>query len=336
MIAASLGASPSSSWLVWLVLIAVCACIGGVFVFVGLLLEKVFEKKAYRNMVDFWRCKSWREKGWKILMLGIFIEIVSAAAFAVRGELEMRQIRINEAKNNPLNQPVADISARLVVKLKGADFNEGTRPTSAFAVRGTLIKLGTNGAGSVGAWLKPGAIFGFFSVTNAGGGLATIVNGSTVSIISRFGYQSSQFGVLESDGFHRMTYPQEDNHGYNLNFNTAADYAPDKLNRRPTVIEVISNANWLDIWCDFIPTNSEVISGLAEVVINGSSHMEFHILPKKGETGTTTNGFGFGMIATNAIVETNDFPSEIQFRIKDGQAEIQTNTTIPARIIIEN
>jgi hypothetical protein len=119
MIAASLNSSPSSSWLAWLILIAVFACVGGVLVFVGLLLEKVFEKKSYLNMVDFWCCKSWREIGWKILMVGIFVEIVSAGAFAIRGEIENRQ----NAKNNPLKQPVSQVYAILRFEINATNFD---------------------------------------------------------------------------------------------------------------------------------------------------------------------------------------------------------------------
>ena len=75
-------------------------------------MEKKADKKRYLDIDDFRSSKSKAERGWKVLMIGIAVEIVVAVAFALMDEWEITQ-------NAPLNQPVATISSTVVLRFKG-------------------------------------------------------------------------------------------------------------------------------------------------------------------------------------------------------------------------
>ena len=287
------------------------AALGGIIVLVGLLMEKFWEKKLYRNISDFWRSKSVREWGEWLVIIGIIVEI-GVAVWSALDAWDKIQMAI---KNDPLNQPVSDISASMIIKLKGANFIEGPREGSGLAIRGSLINFGVR-SGTSHPWIKPGGTFGFFTVTNFGGGYATIVDGNIVDILTSSGFATSEFGVLDSSGFQHVQYPQENNHGYILYFHKH----PDAQNSRPnhlTAKELLMNTTWLDIWCDFMPTNAEVISGSAEIIINGGLHLEFQILPKKGQVAVAgVNEWGFALVATNAASPNQFFVVPIKHNYK--------------------
>lgn len=308
MILATLSSS-SVSWWIWEALISLAAGAGGVLVFWGLWMEGAPDEKELPNIDAFRRHKLKAKRGWNILMIGIFLEIVVAVVFAARDGWQARQTAIDIAKNDPLNLPVSDISARMVVKLKGTNFIEGSRLNTRFVVRGSLVNLGGGGKALLQSMVKPGDTYGFFSVTNMGGGLAWKVNGDIVNILTPLGYGTSQFGTLESDGFSRVAYNNENNHGYVMYFRTPADDSLREFEnfttRRPTTAEVINHAKWLDIWCFFIPKNAEVLGGSAEIIINGAFHIEFQIFPKNGETAINPSDAGFALVATNATLRTS-------------------------------
>jgi len=139
MIVASLN-SASASWLSWTVLTSLLASIGGVLVFCGLWMEKKAGKKEYLNVDDFRSQKLKAERGWQILMLGIGLEIVTAFALTVRGELEMKQTRTNVANIDPRNANISDMSASAILFVKGRDFNDLTNWDARRVARMTLCK----------------------------------------------------------------------------------------------------------------------------------------------------------------------------------------------------
>jgi hypothetical protein len=77
--------SESATTLFW-------ATIGGVFVFIGLCMEKTVEKKAFRDVRDLRRRKMSAQIGWWILMGGIIVEIATGGYAAWTEESKMRQI----------------------------------------------------------------------------------------------------------------------------------------------------------------------------------------------------------------------------------------------------
>jgi hypothetical protein len=83
---ASLNWSPAPS----LVGVAFWACIGGILVLIGLWMEGAPDEKEFRDIDAFWRHKSKAKWGWRILIVGILVEIGTAGTLTVREELEMR------------------------------------------------------------------------------------------------------------------------------------------------------------------------------------------------------------------------------------------------------
>jgi hypothetical protein len=118
-------------WLSLSVLVPLWASIGGMIVFLGLWLEKEADnerrKEHLSNLVDnAKRVQLKATLGWWLLMAGIAVETLTAFALAVRGEKETRQIKENAAKNDPLNQPISDMSATAILIVMGTDFNDPT------------------------------------------------------------------------------------------------------------------------------------------------------------------------------------------------------------------
>jgi hypothetical protein len=123
---ALLSSSPSPS-LFWT---AFGACVGGVFVFSGLLIEKAAEKGWFGFATDLHRKNRTTEIGWSVLMIGIAIEIVTAGQLAIKEERELKQIKAAAAENDPLNQPIFNLSVQLHIKLnmRGSAFVERRGP----------------------------------------------------------------------------------------------------------------------------------------------------------------------------------------------------------------
>lgn len=111
MIFASLGSSAGAPASPELVTLAIEAGIGGLIVFVGLLLEKISARDWYRSQSS----RKWWTRigtaGWCILMIGIALEIGAAVKFAVKDDISKKEIRKNAEKNDPLNQPITTLTA---------------------------------------------------------------------------------------------------------------------------------------------------------------------------------------------------------------------------------
>jgi hypothetical protein len=102
-------------WLSLSVLVPLWASIGGMIVLLGLLLEMEWNEKNEKLRPPFFSpYKSLQGCGWKILMFGIVVEIVTGIAVAAVEE-------IKEAKNNPLNQPIATLTASVSLMQLGTN-----------------------------------------------------------------------------------------------------------------------------------------------------------------------------------------------------------------------
>jgi hypothetical protein len=131
MILALASSSGSSSW-GW----PIAASIGGVIVFIGLLLEKIAEWKNDRYSPPFFkpnRCLG--ECGWWLLMLGILAEIVVGFALAAKDEIEqgktadqIAQTSTNLAKIDPLNLPIVLATADVEFFILGTNSLQGLQP----------------------------------------------------------------------------------------------------------------------------------------------------------------------------------------------------------------
>jgi hypothetical protein len=122
MILALLSPSESPSFWGW----PAAASIGGVFVFIGLWMERGIEKHWFSNIKDLKRQRCKESLGWKILMVGILIEIGIGFAIAVKDEIENIKTKIEQAKLEPRRLNAAKINElanflRLKETLQGAN-----------------------------------------------------------------------------------------------------------------------------------------------------------------------------------------------------------------------
>jgi hypothetical protein len=94
------------------------ATIGGIAVFIGLLLEKFAEWMDDRFLGGTHKPhKTLESIGWSILMLGIFAEI-AVAGWSANDAWQTRQMAI---KNDPNNFPIASVSAQVLLVEKGTN-----------------------------------------------------------------------------------------------------------------------------------------------------------------------------------------------------------------------
>src|ERR1035438_196207 len=93
----------------WFVL---SACVGGVIVLVGLLMETLAEKKWFGTVNSFRRCESSKRCGEWAVIFGIVIEVVVAGWSAK-----------DEWKNKPENQPIRAITAQVFLEILGTNFD---------------------------------------------------------------------------------------------------------------------------------------------------------------------------------------------------------------------
>ena len=94
------------------------ATIGGIIVFIGLLLEKFADWMNDRFLGGTDKPhKNLELAGWCILMFGIFIEI-AVAGWSANDAWQTRQMAI---KNNPNNFPIASVSAQVLLVEKGTN-----------------------------------------------------------------------------------------------------------------------------------------------------------------------------------------------------------------------
>ncbi|HSY74288.1 MAG TPA: hypothetical protein VK810_02365 [Dongiaceae bacterium] len=107
MIGASVSSYLSSLTEAWIITFAAA---GGVFVFVGLLLEKFSEKKWYKNTNHFRCCEFRKSLGEWFVLGGVFVEIAVAVLFA-----------INDWEMEIWNGKISEISAQAFIVVKDSD-----------------------------------------------------------------------------------------------------------------------------------------------------------------------------------------------------------------------
>ncbi len=114
---------PSLSW-GW----PVAASFGGIIVLFGLWLEYSTEKPWYPNLDDLRWQNSKKKLGEKFVMFGILMEIGIGFAVAAKDELverqtaeQIAQTSTNVAKADPLNQPIASVTALVSLATAGTN-----------------------------------------------------------------------------------------------------------------------------------------------------------------------------------------------------------------------
>ena len=84
-------------------------------VFWGIWLEGPPDDDPFPNIDALRRHEADAKRGWKMLMWGIFFEIVVAVGFAANDGWKSWQTANEIEKNSPLNQPVPEIKASLIL-----------------------------------------------------------------------------------------------------------------------------------------------------------------------------------------------------------------------------
>ena len=198
-------------------------------------------------------------------MIGIAAEIALGFGHALKDALEIRQIKITAAKNDPLNRPISDISASATILMRTKETGLppfGPQPDST-------VGLLENGIGD----RIPRTVFlgGFQTLLeeSAQGFTQSDSTGSYVGYSIQF-RADRLFSSSPQNGF------------------VLADYSP------ITPKHILSKIETLAFHVVFIPKDAEIVSGSAEILINGTFRKEFQIFNQKlGASG--------GFYATNTI-----------------------------------
>ena len=227
--------------------VSLVAMIGGIVVFIGLVMEKTAEHRDDKYSPPFLKpSKRLGECGWTVLMVGIVLE-VCVACWSANVDWQTRLMAI---KNDPLNQPIVDVSAILILDVKGTnlfrpspDFPRNSNSSISF-YETNIYYYGTNGIR---------AATGLDLAATDARAYPHMVWGHLASPLPNFyGYALK---------FERITMPFGE---YN-DLNTTNDMIP----QTPTVREVITKFKILQLYIDFIPKNAELFKGYASVFING-------------------------------------------------------------------
>src|ERR1022692_4525074 len=100
-------------------IITLLAILGGIIVLLGLWMEHKSAKGWYSNLSDFRKQKKKGEYGYKLVMVGIFLETLIGGWFAYQDVAEMW-------RNDPNNQPITSVGAEVNL------LTEGTNHTAAY------------------------------------------------------------------------------------------------------------------------------------------------------------------------------------------------------------
>jgi len=238
------------------------ASLGGLAVFVGLWMEKIGDQDEYKNIGDFKKSKLHLKVGERLVRWGVFSEILLGFFIASWDGWQ-------EIKNNPLNQPIGDISARVLIEVNGTNFDE-IDPKHHFSPNVEWVSM-------------MGLVYSGEQPTNTGTtlGAALLVSSSYAPMLS---------GA-----------PAPNHRAYALRFETLFDLGSEM---KAGAASDIDRINLLKIAALFLPTNSEILGGKVTLVINSEIKKEYNIPPQK-DFNPKINPFinigqGIVLIATNA------------------------------------
>jgi hypothetical protein len=115
--------------------------------------------------------------------------------------------------------------------------------------------------------------------------------------------QQSIFFPLYADNFSRNPALSGGNaRSYSLRFHTEAFAAMIAGSGLEAPVKEISNVNFLCINLNFLPKNSEILGGTAEILVNGNIRKMFRIFPQiDTNPPDRTPNFPYTVIATNVV-----------------------------------
>lgn len=224
----------------WFVIFAAS---GGVFVFIGLLMERFSEKDPYKNLSDFRRCKSRKVCGEWFVIGGIVIEIVVGIFSA-----------IDVWETNPLNRPIKTVSAFASILVKGDKYVHFPPTFKDPWYGGVMFIVGTN--------LNATNVLFRLSATS-----------SDLEMINILGTVAKNRTDREYDITFHQTHPVGD---------MPRDFGFGKPARSfDGVTSLVLSLPQIETLDDVqFSTNTEVLSGSMEVTVNSSLTWQFDIPPQ--------------------------------------------------------
>ncbi|HEX3856894.1 MAG TPA: hypothetical protein VHY30_06330 [Verrucomicrobiae bacterium] len=234
---------------------------GGVFVFVGLLME--LETGWHKNLVAFRRYKARKFCGEWLVIIGIVIEIFVAVLSA-----------IDAWQNEPLNRPVSDISAIVEIRVKGRDNVElppwkvGS-PSVADIILCREIVSFTNVL-KIGLFFEP---TNDWEIHDPSG----LPNREPIPVPGFPILKADKFEVTQSSQFIGPPQPH-DFHEYDMLFHP--DLHSVAFNFGAIKVKDISKIKVLQIGLKFLPHDSEILQGTVVITVN-DTHKIFYIQPQK-------------------------------------------------------
>lgn len=248
----------SLSWLIVELISTGLAMIGGAIVFRGLWLEKKATKEWYESAADLTSSKLQAERGWKWLMVGIAIETLVAGAIAARDGWEIRQIKIYEAMNDPLNRPISDISVIVRFTVNKAEFSELPRYGGPAAAEAWLMEPpGTNvtiGRQYLNYWYRAGM---------------------------------TELPILTTD--HSISFA--DGKGariYIMQFHLGEWVEGLSIEAKAHPVKELENVNVLRVDAKYLPHDLEILDGMAKMVVNDTVVKIFKIPRQKAHLDNDT------------------------------------------------
>lgn len=229
----------------WLVLSAI---LGGTFVLIGLLMETLAEKKRFKNITSLRRWQSIKRKGEWIVIFGIVIEI-GTGVFSATDAWQTRQIA---AKNNPLLQPVSQVSATLLLTVDAATY----APQREQSMANTFFNFGS---GSITNW----EMYQVFSL-GASEGRYFLRTHAPANGIMVMGVPPKIAAYTIALRFEQPALPLPGVQPENLeNTNDLEGFA------EITVTNALNKITLAEAYIDFLPTNTIIIQGKATLSVNG-------------------------------------------------------------------
>lgn len=247
--------------------ILIAAMLGGAVVVFGLIVER-FAEWLDDRFIPQYKAHKWLEDcGLGFVILGIVWEIV-VGGWAANDAWQTKQMAI---KNDPLNQPIARISAIVSFRVKETNFLEN--PT----------------------WGNPTRVASIaFCNSN-------FVAGNEVVV-------ASQIYFLDADDFDR--YGEEKTPQYVLHFHVETDTESfDPFNKylaNKNVGWLINTMHFLDIETKFLPQNAEILDGQAVVMVN--DRQKWYNVPAQKDLDPNAGriGYGYVVIASDEAIQKND------------------------------
>jgi len=212
---------PPASWFIGEAIICFLAAIGGVLVFKGLVMEGPPKGEGDKAI-----------QRWKLLRLGILVEIIVATAFAGKDGWHAWQINNEITKNNPLNQPISEVSAVFRILVSATNFT----PNKFTSLDDTTFNCGP-------FYMRPKNAAWFTHVDNYATGHA------------------SYYGIA-------ITFDQEilpTSEWNDINNTNGDPFVVTDI----TVSNALSSATNVFAYIGFIPTNAVVVRASARVLFNG-------------------------------------------------------------------